>query len=526
MYRIGTLEQLKYEKSLQFAILLLIFFTGKLIWNWSDISGFTFILVVIEYLILTVIGFFVFKLFFSSIFANRTINKENDKRTGLEIGTSTGTLAEKNHGNGLTGGQDLKLGVEDLCQNFVCFGGIGSGKTSRFMLPMLSRLYNNDEFHAGGLVFDVKGDFYSDLQKLPKKSNFNAIRVGVGEGEKSFSLLKGLTPELASSYLNSAFYLSGNAGEAFWIDTATEVIKNSLGVLSFCENKYDLSSLNKFLFDSEFQKECMNEALKYVESTPDGGLDDRLFTNYAGYIIKNYSKLDTKMKTSVNATISQVLAPFQHPLLVDAFCDDNNINNIDLYDVLKGTTVVIDLPLATWGLGAKVVYTMIKLRFFSLVQERLVNEKLDKVTPVFFVCDEYQDVISASKHALSDLNFWDKSRSARCVGMISSQSISSFRSAVGNKETADTVLQNFRQKLCFRTEDESTIQYFQNLAGKAEVSRVSYDKDKNESVHFEERLVVDGQLIRSLSSDYALAFLNIGGSAYDDVIHMTPYYEM
>lgn len=52
----------------------------------------------------------------------------------------------------------------------MCFGGIGSGKTSRFMLPMLSRLYNNDEFHAGGLVFDVKGDFYSDLQKLPKKA--------------------------------------------------------------------------------------------------------------------------------------------------------------------------------------------------------------------------------------------------------------------------------------------------------------------------------------------------------------------
>lgn len=82
MYRIGTLEQLKYEKSLQFAILLLIFFTGKLIWNWSDISGFTFILVVIEYLILTVIGF----LFLNYSFLLFLLTGQSIKKTIKERG--------------------------------------------------------------------------------------------------------------------------------------------------------------------------------------------------------------------------------------------------------------------------------------------------------------------------------------------------------------------------------------------------------------------------------------------------------
>lgn len=51
------------------------------------------------------------------------------------------------------------------------------------------------------------------------------------------------------------------------------------------------------------------------------------------------------------------------------------------------------------------------------------------------------------KEGLSDLNFWDKSRSSKTVGIISAQSVSSFYAAIGSWDVANTILQNFRQKL-------------------------------------------------------------------------------
>ena len=92
------------------------------------------------------------------------------------------------------------------------------------------------------------------------------------------------------------------------------------------------------------------------------------------------------------------------------------------------------MPLARWGLGAKVAYTFIKLRFFNMMQNRIHNPEWDQGRPVFFMCDEYQELISASRDGLSDLNFWDKSRSSKTIGVISSQSVSSFYAAIGDHD--------------------------------------------------------------------------------------------
>ena len=136
------------------------------------------------------------------------------------------------------------------------------------------------------------------------------------------------------------------------------------------------------------------------------------------------------------------------------------------------------------------------MRFFSMVQERVVNPDLNQNIPCVFICDEYQDIISVSSTGLSDLSFWDKSRSAKCIGIISSQSISSFRAACHDRDLADTVLQNFRQKICFRTEE--------------------YYKEN----------VITSQLMRELPKEYAVAFLNIEGRSYDDVLKFFAYFEL
>jgi len=84
------------------------------------------------------------------------------------------------------------------------------------------------------------------------------------------------------------------------------------------------------------------------------------------------------------------------------------------------------------------------------------------------MCDEYQEIISANKEGLSDLNCWDKSRSAKTVGIISAQSIKSFYASTGDRDCANAILQNSRQKLCFRFK---LSQLFSKGLSKAEIAR-------------------------------------------------------
>lgn len=445
----------------------------------------------------------------------------------LIAGTSTGELLNRGHATGLEGNQPLFLKLPDACQNIMVVGGIGSGKTTRAINPFLHDVLKQE---AGALIFDIKGDYKETVLKLAQKAGGVDVTV-IGINGKGVNLLKGLNPETASSFLKSVFFLSGGSsgGETFWIDTATDLTKNALGVLKYLPEHYSLYGLYDYLFDEEKRDEFTAVARQNVLDLDQR--EERIFDTYIKYYENVFSRFDEKVKQGVLASVAQVLAPFQHPDLVDAFCTESE-NNADVRDILSGSIFVVDLPLATWGIGAKAVYTFIKLRFFNILQSRQADKTLNQDTPVCFICDEYQEIISASKVGISDLNFWDKSRSAKCIGIISTQSINSFRAAIGDNTLANTIMQNFRQKICFRTEDIDTIQYFASLAGKAEVQRLSENQNskvsgldmgsEGQSVSWQEKSMVDAQLIRQLEQNFALAFYNIDGQAYDDVIYLEP----
>lgn len=452
----------------------------------------------------------------------------------LWLGRSTGHLATKNHTAGIAPEQDIYLMLPDACQNIVTIGGIGSGKTTRIVQPVLYQLLQQD---CGGLIFDIKADFCKAVTALASRTGRKVEIIGVNQ--RGVNLVEGLSPEMSSSFLKSAFYLSGSGLEAFWIDTATELCKNSLGVLSFCPGCYSLDGLYRFIFFPDERQELIEIAKKNSSSrSPE---EARLLDTYIGYYDRVFMKFGDKVIQGVLATVAQVLSPFQHPVLIDSFCKSSR-NKANIEDVLNGAIYLVNLPLTEWGLGAKVIYTFIKLRFFNVLQSRQARSSMNQERPVFFMCDEYQEIISANKSGLSDLNFWDKSRSARCIGIISAQSVNSFRAAIGDRTLADTVLQNFRQKIFFRSEDLETIHFMNNLAGKAEVQRESFSagtstsqrntdfvtatdsSSSGYSTSWVERPVVDAPLIRELGSNHAIAFLNIAGQAMDDVIILEPLF--
>jgi type IV secretory pathway TraG/TraD family ATPase VirD4 len=460
----------------------------------------------------------------------KTAKAEGDLPFGLYLGTSTGHLGSLSHGAAILGGQNITLSLEDAAQNICVFGGIGSGKTTRAVQPLLSQLLEQD---AGGLIFDIKGDFKQAVDALAQDAGKEVLMVG--PNHTSMNLLSGLTPEVSASFLRSAFLLNQKGHhDSFWIDTATELTKNALGVLSFLPSRYSLSDLHAYLYD-DTERENIDDAVRSLLASADlSERDTRLLKSYQAYQDAIFSKFDDKVKSGVNATVAQVLSPFNHPDLVDAFCTESEAAPL-MEGVLDGQVFLIDLPLAIWGLGGKVAYNFIKLRFFNVLQRRNSESSWDKERPVFFMCDEFQEIVSANKDGLSDLNFWDKSRSSKCIGIISAQAVSSFYAAIGDHDVANTLLQNFRQKLVFRTEDRTTIELINHLLGRVEVERVSSSTSKTSGIRNEstttsesrsttEKQVLNPQAFRALGPNQAVALLSVSGYSMDDVVETVPVF--
>jgi type IV secretory pathway TraG/TraD family ATPase VirD4 len=453
----------------------------------------------------------------------------------LWLGFSSGKLSSLAHGAGLASSQKISLSVEDAAQNILVLGGIGSGKTTRAIHPLLIQLLDQD---CGGLIFDIKGDFQKAV--IAFAADTQRPITPLGPGFESMNLLQGLTPEVAASFLKSAFLMSGKANmDAFWVETATELCRNSLGMLQFMPDKYSLYGLYRYLFYADEREQC-DIALSDIAPTLSPKQAKQL-EHYQQYYLHVFSKFDEKVKSGVFATLAQVLSPFHHPELIESFCT-TSCKNFLMESVLEGNIYLVNLPLSVWGVGAKVVYSLIKLRFYNVMQQRTSREDWNQERSVFFMCDEFQEIVSANRDGLSDLNFWDKSRSSKTIGVISAQAVSSFYAAIGDHDVAHALLQNFRQKICFKTEDTATLNYFSHLVDKVDVIRSGFSKTKGtqknsgdvftssrtesttENYTFVEKSVLSPQLFRQLTPNQSVALLSIKGRSMDDIIEMMPIY--
>ncbi len=411
------------------------------------------------------------------------------------LGESCGLLHRRALWRG-QGRRPLVLAGGDLGQNLLVLGGIGSGKTTSVIQPALLQCLAQG---LGGLVFDIKGDFGDAAAALAKRTGRELLVIG--PGRRAFNLLRGLTPEAAAGFLKSALLLGGGSGDPFWTETAVELCRNALGVLSFLPDRYSLAGLHDYLFRDDIRAECDRRLHDEAAGLAPEAL--RLLRSYQSYHEGVFTRFDPKVVAGVLASAAQVLTPFTHPDLVDAFCPPADALSIEA--VGSGAVLLVDLPLAVWGIGAKVIYTFIKLRFFQYMQRRPATERS---RPVLFLCDEYQEIVSANKDGLSDLNFWDKGRAFGTIGIISAQSIASFYAALGDRDLADTLLQNFRQKLCLRTEDWHTIHFFERLLGRPADRRGRA------------RPLAPATLMRRLYRRQALAVVSVAGEAVEEIIDL------
>lgn len=463
---------------------------------------------------------------------------------GLTLGWSTAKLFSRDHPGGVPnqpeGQTEVWLRPEDASKNLIIFGGIGSGKTTRAINPLLLQILQQD---TGALIFDIKTDFENEVRHISAMAG-REYKV-VGDGGMTLNLLRGCTPELASSFLKSCYLAQGQGSgdSAFWIDSATEMTRHCLHLLRLGGGDYSIAGLYDIVFNEPMRDQMLADCAANAANLSDR--DQRFLLQTQMFIVNQWNRRDEKLKTNMEATMSQVLSPFTHPDLADAFSAGSVHGEADMTALINdGDVFLVKLPMTKYGMaGARFAYMILKLRFMNMMRERRTRTEWNQDRPVAFICDEYQAIIDP----ISDTDFWDKSRSTKTVGMVSMQGISSLVHALGgNHQTANAILQNFRQRLIFRTEDEATTEHARKVLGQIDVVQEGASDSQGVSFNFGPQTAgskshsesqsagVNRSLsrhdlfsaadMRNLSADECLFIGNVGDYNVDEVLNVKPLY--
>jgi hypothetical protein len=206
----------------------------------------------------------------------------------------------------------------------------------------------------------------------------------------------------------------------------------------------------------------------------------------------DWMRIEPKLRTSIVEGVSVFLSLFDDsPKVKYTFCPPK-----DMYDPLRnpngihgtplpplselieqGKVIALNFPVAMNPGLARALGTMLKQDFQRAVLNRMPKMSADPSRPwrsVVFVCDEYQAFATTGENEPSgDEKFFSLARQARCIPVITTQSLSSLRSTLPG-ETWRTLLQGLRTKVFLALSDDFSAQVAADLCGKTEQLKASY----------------------------------------------------
>lgn len=379
----------------------------------------------------------------------------------------------------------LELDEASLKGGIMLTGSIGSGKSVAAMIPWFEQALTNFDPRPAVLLMDAKGMLTKDAIKLVKKHNLenNLLHLRFGGNLKMNPLYRkqilksGSYAEVAYMIRAATLNFAGKeSGESkFWGIKGSDLLRNTT---VYCGAKYgDYFTLIEFygaLLACE-QSDFGVELRAFQES---GKFDEEETFNInsaINYFERDYSKLDSKMKSSIFATATTFLTQLLEYQTAKIFCPKKEDVTFWSFDeVLKnGNIFVFDID--NYGIS-KALGTLIKLLYQTAVLNRYrVNDVLIEKKPLAFsFIDEYPDVATfGGSDAIGDDTYQAKCRAAGGVNIYAMQSHSSLESALGDKKACDTLLQNFRTHIAGHSLDHKTISFFSSVAGEEEVEKES-----------------------------------------------------
>lgn len=391
----------------------------------------------------------------------------------------------------------LYLNEKGLFQNILITGSIGSGKTSSAVYQITKKLLkfgicssNNNSKKIGMLVLDVKGNYYDFIKKecqyMGREDDLIEISLNSNIYYNPLDK-KEYSPKIIASRLKYILLLfSPNNSESFWIDKAETVIAEVIKYIRIYNDGYvNFDELNKIISNEEYYIETKKKLvdilktkmdksnkLKLIEKEKEQNEIQRIIydlNTFINFYEKEFIKLDSRTKNIIRAEISRITNLFITDYKINKhFSPKKEEINFNGFEELikEGKIVVLNMNISEYGDISKVIACYLKLDFQSEVLKQLGRGGPKRITA--FISDEYQEYVTKN-----DANFYSQSREAMCINVISTQSFTSIKNALKEENTSNVIIQSLVNKICFRTDDEYTIEKMQKLIGKEEKERKS-----------------------------------------------------
>ena len=262
-------------------------------------------------------------------------------------------------------------------------------------------------------------------------------------------------------------------GEAFWEETAEQLLKYSVAPLYAATGTVRMSDLIKFIEDAPTKKPTTPEEQKSLEENnftiktlhkmyhkPVREIAQDMRAQSRQYWLDSYPTLPENTRGSIKITVTSKLTKFNTGMLRKCFCDKTTI----VPEMsLAGKIIVLALPVLTMGAEAILAQQLFIYLWMSAVESRNGLPQQFRDRPVCLFVDECQFFINSH---------WDTflsiSRDSRCAVIAMTQSLPTLYAQLGkdNSDFVDGLTGKFSSKVFFLNSCPRSNKWAMELIGK------------------------------------------------------------
>lgn len=353
---------------------------------------------------------------------------------------------------------------EGLYQNILITGTIGTGKTSSAMYPFTKQLlsFNSNNFKEklGMLILDVKGNYYTQVQKYAELYNRSKdlIIIGLDSNIKYNPLDKpSLNAAVLANRLKTILTLfSPNNSESYWLDKAEQILTECIKLCRLYNDGYvTFVELHKLVTIPQYYQEKI-KVLRHKFLNANFSPDElHQLSSSLEFFEQEFKSLDSRTSSILKSEITRITGCFVSDYNIKKiFCPEKSeLNFHGFSDVVNsGKIVVLNMNISEYRNLSKIIAAYLKLDFQTEVMSRLAK-KSDYIRNVAFISDEYHEYVTDT-----DAAFFSQSREAKCINIVATQSYTSLLSSINNQYTVKVIVQNLINKFWFRTDDIFTVE--------------------------------------------------------------------
>ena len=359
----------------------------------------------------------------------------------------------------LRGAVDVRFA--ELMEGVICFGSIGSGKTSgpgtAFPEAMLAR-------GCGLLALCAKVDEAERVAEIAARAGRESDVVRFASGwAAAYNFLADLADGGSSAVVNGfaqvSEAISGRVDRTEWVAAAESHLRMGVEAFLLSGRALQLLDLRMFLNSLRQQEELLRQS--DLGRSPAAML-------VANYFEETWCSMSEKTRASVLMSLNPALDAFAIGPLHSLFCTTTTVRP---YDLRRGKIIIIDIPIlgddAVSARAAGIIWKFMAQRCLQkdFGEEGKISAD-DGTRPVVIMADEAHFFTTSG-----DALFQTTARASRVITFYLSQTINNFWACLGGNARAriqtgvllDT-LQGVR--LMAQTGSDDTIAWFNRVMGK------------------------------------------------------------